>query len=166
MEDQPSEPVRSYMEIVLDESAATTQLDEDQEVLEEDGDESPGEEWSESDDWTDVIRNFTMTSGFNFEGHTITDYLGFISEETAVGMGLFKSLFASVSNISGMESESLRKKLTQSKQIVMYRLCQDALEVGANAIIGIDLDYTMFGDSIVGVIVSGTAVTIVPDDPL
>jgi len=102
-----------------------------------------------------------VTSGYNFEGHTITSYRGFISEETAVGMGFFKGFASSVSNVTGTESDSLRKKLLQTKQIVMYRLREDAYEAGANAIIGIDLDYTMFGDSIVGVIVSGTAVTIV-----
>ena len=170
MEDQPSESVRSYMEIVLDESAPA--LDEGEDVSQEDGEEIPSDtaEWSESDwtdatdDWPDVIRAIQMTSGFNFEGYTITNYLGFISEETAVGMGLFKGIASSFSDFFGSESDSLRRKLTQSKQIVIYRLCQDALEAGANAIIGIDLDYTMFGESIVGVIVSGTAVSIAPND--
>ena len=68
-------------------------------------------------------------------------------------------------HLTGTESDSLRNKLRQSKQIVMQRLREDAYEAGANAIIGLDLDYTMFGDSIVGVIVSGTAVTIVPNRP-
>ena len=63
-----------------------------------------------------------------------------------------------------VERERLNK-LRQSKQIVLQRLREDAYDAGANAIIGLDLDYTMFGDSIVGVIVSGTAVTIVPNRP-
>jgi len=113
-----------------------------------------------------TINNIWVTSGFNFEGNAITSYRGFISEETAVGMGFFKGFASSVSNLTGTESESLRNKLRQSKQIVMQRLREDAYEAGANAIIGLDLDYTMFGDSIVGVIVSGTAVTIVPNRPV
>ena len=107
--------------------------------------------------------NIQVTSGFGFEGYTITDYRGFLSEETGVGLGIFGGI-ASFSSVSGAESESLRTKLRESKQVVMDRLTKSAFDVGANAIIGINLGYAMFGDSILGVFVSGTAVTIVKDE--
>ena len=76
-------------------------------------------------------------------------------------MGYFKTLFASISNIRGTESKSLRKKLKSAKDAAMNDIKLQAYELGANAIIGLDLDYTMFGDTIVGVIISGTAVKII-----
>jgi len=109
-------------------------------------------------------QHIKVTSGFNFEGHAITAYHGFVSEETAVGMGFFKSIAASLSNVSGTESDAMRTKLRESKQDVVDRLLDSAVNAGGNAIIGLDLDYTMFTDAILGVIVSGTAVTIVPDN--
>ncbi|RHP34439.1 heavy metal-binding domain-containing protein [Lachnotalea sp. AF33-28] len=64
---------------------------------------------------------------------------------------------ANISNIRGTESKSLRKKLKSAKDAAMNDLKLQAYELGVNAIIGLDLDYTMFGDTIVGVIISGTA---------
>ncbi len=111
-----------------------------------------------------AIEQFMVTSGFNFEGYTIAEYIGFISEETVLGMGLFRAVAADISNLTGLESKGLRTKLLQAKRFVMDRLRTTAFDMGANAIIGIDLDYTMFGDSLVGVIASGTAVRL--KDPI
>ena len=68
-----------------------------------------------------------------------------------------KTGIANISNIRGTESKSLRKKLKSAKDAAMNDLKLQAYELGVNAIIGLDLDYTMFGDTIVGVIISGTA---------
>lgn len=106
------------------------------------------------------INAIIVTSGFNFEGWKILDYLGFISTEVAMGMGYFKAIAAGFSNMLGIESSGLRNKLADAKTLVLNQLRIDAYERGANAIIGIDIDYTMFGDSIVGVIASGTAVRV------
>lgn len=106
------------------------------------------------------IESIQLTSGFNFENHNIVFYHGFISAETALGMGFFKSIAASITNVVGTESESLKANLKAAKDSVIYELKKQAYEKNANAIIGMSIDYTMFADSIVGVIVSGTAVTI------
>lgn len=106
------------------------------------------------------IESIQLTSGFNFENHNIVFYHGFISAETALGMGLFKSIAASITNVVGTESESLKANLKTAKDSVIYELKKQAYEKNANAIIGMSINYTMFSDSIVGVIVSGTAVTI------
>lgn len=73
---------------------------------------------------------------------------------------LFKGIAAGFSNFVGAESESLNSKLSQARAVVLGRLRERAVTLGANAIIGVDLDYTMFGDSILGVIGSGTAVVV------
>ena len=166
MNNQQRDSLRLFMSTVLDQPAAVSSLDEAQQKQEEENRARAADQERVERERLASINAIWATSGFNFEGNAITSYRGFISEETAVGMGFFKSFASSVSNLTGTESDSLRNKLRQSKQIVMQRLREDAYEAGANAIIGLDLDYTMFGDSIVGVIVSGTAVTIVPNSPV
>lgn len=113
-----------------------------------------------NDERNQQIESIQLTSGYNYEGHNILTYHGFISSETALGMGIFKSIAASITNVIGSESESLKNNLKAAKDSVIYDLKQQAYEKGANAIIGTSINYTMFADSIVGVIVSGTAVTI------
>lgn len=111
----------------------------------------------------DRINEIKTTSGYNFENYNIVEYFTFISAEIAMGLGLFKGISASFSNMFGLESESLRGKLVSAKDTVMRELKTQAFEMNANAIIGVDLDYTMFGDTIVAVILSGTAVHIEPN---
>jgi len=101
-----------------------------------------------------------LTSGYNYEGYNIVKYCGFISSETVLGMGVFKGLSAGFSNFFGTESNALGNKLREAKDAAIGRLKEQAAGLEANAIIGVDLDYTMFGDSLVGVIFSGTAVVI------
>ena len=101
-----------------------------------------------------------LTSSHSFEGYNITDYCGFISSETALGLGFIKSIAASVANFTGVESESLNNRLSSAKEASLSDLKKQAVALKANAIIGMSLDYAMFGDSMVAVIVAGTAVKI------
>ncbi len=109
-----------------------------------------------------VVEAMPTTSGFNFEGSSIVRYLGFRSAEVVVGMGVFRAIGADFSDFFGTESNSLNKKLGEAKEAAFRRLQAEVSDAGGNAIIGVDLDYTMFGTSIVGVIASGTAVVIEP----
>lgn len=112
----------------------------------------------------DRISSLLITSGFNFEGYHIMKYCDFIMEETVLGIGAFKSLFASVSNITGTESVSLHNKIEDAKNRAILELKKKALSLNANAIIGIDIDFTMFADSMIAVIANGTAVIIEKDE--
>lgn len=108
----------------------------------------------------ELIEAILLTSSNNFEGYNITSYLGFISSEVASGMGVFKALGAGIANTFGAEASGLSGKLTDGKEHVIRELKKQAFNLDANAIIGVDLDYTMFGDSILATILSGTAVKI------
>jgi len=105
-----------------------------------------------------------VTSGFDFAGYRILSYFGFVSSEVVMGMGLFRGIGADFANFFGAESESLGTKMSEAKGAAFMRLRRQVQELGGNAIIGADLDYTMFGTSLVGVIASGTAVSIEPAD--
>lgn len=104
--------------------------------------------------------NMLVSSGYNFDGYDIIKYIKFISSEVVLGMGIFRGLCATISNITGMESNVLKDKLIEAKSIVNDEILNQAVNLGANAIIGVDLDYTMFGGELLGVVMSGTAVIV------
>ena len=106
------------------------------------------------------LENMLITSGYNFEGYSITKYIKFISSERVLGMGIFKGIAASFSNLLGIESAGLSDKLKSAKSLVIDDLSNQATDLGANAIIGVDLDYTLFGGELIGIIMNGTAVEI------
>lgn len=104
------------------------------------------------------MSDIMLTSGFNFEGYEIKEYLGFVSGQTALGSNFFKGLAAGVTEMSDAESEKLTSKLEQANDLAMDKLKKVALERGADAIIGLELNYTQFANNSVGTIASGTAV--------
>lgn len=106
------------------------------------------------------LENMLITSGYNFEGYSITKYIKFISSERVLGMGIFKGISASFSNLLGVESTALSDKLKDAKSLVIGDLSKQAVDLDANAIIGVDLDYTVFSGELVGIVMSGTAVLI------
>ena len=106
------------------------------------------------------LRQIVVTSGYNVEGYEIKQYIDIISTEIVLGMGVINGLFAELSNITGTQSTALSKKLKEARKEVVDQLREEAIEIKANAIIGVDIDYTMFGDTMVAVIATGTAVVI------
>ena len=108
----------------------------------------------------EAINSIMVTSGYGFEGNRITRYCDYISAESVFGMGMLKALLASVSRMTGADSEPLRLKIKEAKTKAIYEIKKSALELGANAIIGIDIDFSMMASELVIVIASSTAVVI------
>ena len=106
------------------------------------------------------MEDLIITSGFNFEGYKITKYIGFYSGECALGTGFLSSLDAGIADFFGSNSSIYEEKLLKAKSAAISELKKLAAEHGANAIIGIDVDYTTFSADIMGVIANGTAVKI------
>ncbi|RKQ51049.1 uncharacterized protein YbjQ (UPF0145 family) [Roseivirga pacifica] len=97
----------------------------------------------------------------SIEGHTIKQYHGVISGEAIIGANLFKDIFASITDLVGGRSGSYERVLREAKQNAMQELEYNARALGANAVVGIDLDYETIGQSssMLMVTASGTAVT-------
>lgn len=112
--------------------------------------------------YTSEKTKLMMTSGYNFENYVITDYLGFCTGECVLGTGFLSSFDAGISDLLGSSSSLYEGKLGNAKQLALDELCNNARRLGANAIIGIDIDYTTFSSDIIGVIANGTAVKIAP----
>ena len=85
-----------------------------------------------------------------------------VTAECAFGMNMFKDLFAGVRNVVGGRSEAVQKTMRDSRKTALYELKKEAYEVGANAVVGVDLDYVELSNagSMVMLVASGTAVVI------
>ncbi|MEC9262306.1 MAG: heavy metal-binding domain-containing protein [Pseudomonadota bacterium] len=103
-----------------------------------------------------------LTTTPTIQGKEIKSYHGIVIGEAIMGANIFKDLFASIRDIVGGRSGSYEDELTKARQIAFRELEQEALGMGANAVVGIDLDYEVLGDknSMLMVSISGTAVTV------
>lgn len=108
------------------------------------------------------MEKMLITSGYDFEGYRITEYLDFCSGECALGTGFLSSLGAGFADLLGRKSDMYSDKLNEAKNIALEGLKKNAVLCGANAIIGVDVDFTTFSSDIMGVVASGTAVKIEP----
>lgn len=106
------------------------------------------------------MEEMMLTSGFNFEGYKITKYIGYYSGECALGTGFLSSLDAGIADFFGSNSNIYEEKLLKAKSMAIFELKKLAEKNGANAIIGVDVDYTTFSADIMGVVANGTAVRV------
>ncbi len=103
-----------------------------------------------------------LTTTPNIEGQRITKYLGIVNGEAIIGANLVKDFFANISDIVGGRSGAYEQGLREAKSIALKEMMDQAQRLGANAIIGIDLDYETIGGSgsMLMVSANGTAVVI------
>jgi uncharacterized protein YbjQ (UPF0145 family) len=101
-----------------------------------------------------------MTTTPNIEGKKIVRYCGVITGEAILGANIFKDLFAGIRDIVGGRSATYEKELQRARDIALAELGERAAQVGANAVVGIDLDYEVLGqgNGMLMVSASGTAV--------
>jgi len=99
-----------------------------------------------------------MTTTDGVEGRKIVEYLGIVSGDAVVGANIFRDLFARVRDIVGGRAGGYEKALAGAKEAAMEDLAENAAALGADAVVGVDLDYESVGDSMLMVSVNGTAV--------
>lgn len=108
----------------------------------------------------DLEKAFKVTTGYDFEGYQIMDYKGIVSGDIVLGTGFISEFAASWSDAFGTTSNTFAGKMKTAKQKALKQLMANAMITGANAVIGIDFDYTMFSNNMLGVSANGTAVVI------
>ncbi len=103
-----------------------------------------------------------LTTTSQIDGHRIKEYLGVVAGEAILGTNFFRDFFANIRDIVGGRSGAYEKELQRAREIAFEELQEEAEKIGANAIVGIDLDYEVLGEtgSMLMVTVSGTAVQI------
>ncbi len=103
-----------------------------------------------------------ITTTPTIEGKRITNYYGIVSGETIIGANVFRDLFASIRDIVGGRSGAYEEVFREAKETALREMQDQAARMGANAVIGVDLDYETVGGSgsMLMVTASGTAVYI------
>lgn len=103
-----------------------------------------------------------MTTTPGIDGKTVKEYLGVVTGEAVMGANLFKDLFAGIRDIVGGRSGAYEKELRKAREIALQETEAAAAQLGANAVVGIDIDYEVLGEKsgMLMVSVSGTAVRI------
>jgi len=104
----------------------------------------------------EIIMLITTTP--NIEGQKIVKYLGLVNGDAILGANLFKDFFARVRDIVGGRAAAYENELRKAKDIAIQEMTEQAKSAGANAVVGVDLDYETIGNSMLMVSVSGTAV--------
>ena len=101
-----------------------------------------------------------VTTTPNLEGKKIEQYYGIVVGEAVMGANVFKDIFASIRDIVGGRSGSYEDELTKARKIAFAELTEEARHLGANAVVGIDIDYEVVGQqgSMLMVSICGTAV--------
>jgi uncharacterized protein YbjQ (UPF0145 family) len=101
-----------------------------------------------------------VTTTSTLDGKRITKYLGLVSGEAILGANIFRDLFAGIRDIVGGRSAAYEQELRRAKDIAVQEMVEQAKGLGANAVVGVDLDYETVGQSggMLMVSASGTAV--------
>lgn len=102
----------------------------------------------------------TTTPGI--DGKTISRYCGVVAGEAILGANIFKDLFAGIRDLVGGRSATYEKELQRARDIALEELRERAQALGANAVVGVDLDYEVLGQNngMLMVSASGTAVVV------
>ncbi|MFN4163748.1 MAG: heavy metal-binding domain-containing protein [Ferrovibrio sp.] len=102
-----------------------------------------------------------LTSTDSVDGKKITAYLGIVAGEAVMGTNVFRDFFAGITDILGGRSGSYEKELRKAKALALESLVEEATALGADAVVGLDLDYQQIGGNdrqMLMVAASGTAV--------
>lgn len=99
-----------------------------------------------------------ITTTPTIEGRTITAYKGIVVGEAIMGANVVRDIFASITDIVGGRSGAYESKLQDARDTALGELEQRAAALGADAVVGVDLDYEVVGQSMLMVSASGTAV--------
>ena len=101
-----------------------------------------------------------ITTTNSIEGRPILDYHGVVVGEVIMGANIVRDLFAGITDIVGGRSGAYEQKLDEARREAMREIEERAVALGANAVVGVDIDYEVVGNSMLMVSVSGTAVSV------
>lgn len=103
-----------------------------------------------------------ITTTPTVEGQPVRQYLGVVAGEAILGANIFKDLFAGIRDLVGGRSGTYERELQRARGIALQEVEQQARDLGANAVVGVDIDYEVLGQNngMLMVSVSGTAVVV------
>ena len=101
-----------------------------------------------------------VTTTPSIEGKTIKEYKGIVAGEAIMGANIVRDLFASITDIVGGRSGAYEQKLIDARKISIQEMVDQAEELGANTVVGVDIDYEVVREGMLMVTAAGTAVVI------
>jgi uncharacterized protein YbjQ (UPF0145 family) len=107
-----------------------------------------------------AIAGIQMTTTSSLDGFHVLRYIDIESVEIVAGTGMFSEFDGDVADFFGARSSAFEQKLQRAKRTALDKLRYRAFEVGGNAVIGVDLDYTEFSRNRIGLIANGTIVEV------
>ncbi|MDD3361545.1 MAG: heavy metal-binding domain-containing protein [Hespellia sp.] len=113
-----------------------------------------------AEEFLEAQKNLITTVSNNIEGYTIRKYIQTISTQTIIGTGFLSEIGAGVADILGTVNTSFDSKFALARGSALNKLDSIAIQLGANAIIGVTFDYEIFSNNSLAIFVSGTAVSI------
>jgi uncharacterized protein YbjQ (UPF0145 family) len=103
-------------------------------------------------------RTMIVTTTPGIEGHSVSGYLGIVAAQGVLGVNAFKDVAAGMRNILGGRSKSYENELASGVSDSLVELEKQAEQLGADAVIGVDIDYESVGSNMLMISASGTAV--------
>ena len=100
----------------------------------------------------------TVTTTSTVEGYVATNYLGIVAGETILGINAFKDIAAGFRNIVGGRSGKYEEELRKGRDTAIIEMQERAVELGADAVVGVKVDYETVGQGMLMVTACGTAV--------
>jgi uncharacterized protein YbjQ (UPF0145 family) len=100
------------------------------------------------------------TTTNTIEGHKIREYRGIVAGEAILGANVFRDFFASIRDIVGGRAGAYEKVLKDARDTAMAEMMEEAQALGANAVVGVDIDYETIRDGMLMVTAAGTAVIV------
>jgi len=104
------------------------------------------------------VRDVIITTTPSVEGRQIVEYLGIVSGEAIMGANFIRDIAASITDFIGGRSGAYESKLREGRAECLRELEREARRLGADAVVGVDVDYEVLGQSMLMVTASGTAV--------
>jgi uncharacterized protein YbjQ (UPF0145 family) len=101
-----------------------------------------------------------VTTTHDIQGRTITEYLGIVVGETILGTNIFRDIGAGLRDIIGGRSGAYEKKMAEARETAIKELTERAAALGADAVVGVDIDYETVGQGMMMVSATGTAVKV------
>ena len=101
-----------------------------------------------------------VTTTPSIEGKPVKEYRGIVAGEAIMGANVVRDLFASITDIVGGRSGAYEQKLIEAREISIQEMMEHAKELGANAVVGVDIDYEVVREGMLMVTAAGTAVLV------
>jgi len=99
-----------------------------------------------------------VTTTHDIQGQTIREYLGIVVGESIIATNIFRDIMASVRDVVGGRSKAYEEKMNEARGIAIDEMMEKAQALGADAVVGVDIDYETVGNNMMMVSASGTAV--------